>query len=112
MNNANCEVISNEKLLTVRITGEIDHHTSKEIREIADKAIIETLPEKVVIDLTGVTFTDSSALGLVLGRKKTCDGIGVETSLRVPSGRVKTMFDLAGLDRIIKYEEKNNNEKR
>ena len=54
--------------LKCSVSGEIDHHSAKRIREEVDRRIKEYTPTEVVMDLSGVTFMDSSGLGLVLGR--------------------------------------------
>ena len=40
-----------EKEIRVCLSGEIDHHTAKEIREKADAAIISAKPESIALDL-------------------------------------------------------------
>lgn len=40
--------------LTVHIGGAIDHHTAREARETADKAITDTGAKKLILDLSEV----------------------------------------------------------
>ena len=54
------------------IVGEVDHHNAKTARESIDKRIAEYGSECFGLDLSGVTFCDSSGLGLVMGRMKKC----------------------------------------
>ena len=70
---------SNEKdCLIMSVYGEIDHRYAIRIRNEADKKIV-TYPNKdFVIDLTGVTFMDSSGIALILRaqqRMQLLDGI-------------------------------------
>ena len=59
-----------DKLLILKITEEIDHHTSEKIRKRADYEIQIHIPKKVVFDFEKVTFMDSSGIGMIIGRYK------------------------------------------
>ena len=54
--------------LTIYLKGEIDHHTAREIREAADSLIQLNKPSVLRLDFSGVTFMDSSGIGLIMGR--------------------------------------------
>ena len=53
--------------LTAYLDGEIDHHTASLIRMGIDDAILHKRPEELILDFGGVTFMDSSGIGLVMG---------------------------------------------
>ncbi len=57
-----------EEKLQVLLSGDIDHHTAREMREVIDKRIEEIHPKRLILDFKGVTFMDSSGIGLVMGR--------------------------------------------
>ena len=57
-----------KKMPTVAISGELDHHTAEKIRTRMDKLIVEKKLKCVVLDLRGLTFMDSSGIGVLLGR--------------------------------------------
>jgi len=54
--------------LTAYLVGEIDHHNAAAVREPIDQAIAKLRPPRVRLDFAAVTFMDSSAVGLVMGR--------------------------------------------
>ena len=56
--------------LTVRLDGELDHERVGPIRAELDALIGDPKVRHLVLDLTGVSFMDSSAIGLVIGRYK------------------------------------------
>ena len=64
-----------------RLKGELDHHSVKEIRETIDGKLIDYRPLSVILDLSGVTFTDSAGLGLILGRYTRISGYGGKMKL-------------------------------
>ena len=103
------------KTMTVSLCGEIDHHTAKEIREKADAAIISAKPESIALDLSEISFMDSSGLGLIMGRYALMKDLSGSLSLRAPTAAVMKILTLAGMERIVKIEkptkEKNHEEK-
>lgn len=92
------------RVLTVRLTGEIDHHNAGKMRMEIDEAICHSRPRRLVFDLDGIDFMDSSGLGLIMGRYAVIQRMGGDMILRNPSERVKKIIDLSGLDRIVHIE--------
>ena len=54
--------------VTVYLSGEIDHHEAARLRPQIDDALTRKRPAEVELDFSDVTFIDSSAIGLVMGR--------------------------------------------
>lgn len=91
-------------ILTAKITGDIDHHSAKSVREKIDALIFAKKPSTVVLDLSAVEFMDSSGLGLILGRYTSAGEIGAELILYKPTARIRKILDLAGIERIMQIE--------
>lgn len=94
---------SNEKAaLIMKIDGEIDHRYATRIRREADRKIV-TYPEKTfIIDLSGVSFMDSSAIGVIIGRYKLVKSFGSEVLLVSCSESVGKILSMSGIKKIIK----------
>ena len=93
-----------EDFLTAYLSGELDHHTVKEIREAIDRDIVQSKPSQLVLDFRGVTFMDSSGIGLVMGRYKLMEEIGGTVLLtNLPS--LKKVMKLAGMDRLAQIKD-------
>ena len=109
----NCRVdVRKEKgMLSVALYGEIDHHSAVIVRSEIDGMIAEHRPERLVLDLSGIDFMDSSGLGLIMGRYALMQKIGGELTLSSPNERILKILRLAGLERIIKIEDGEKNEK-
>lgn len=86
------------------IKGEIDHHNAKIVRERLDRIIEEEAPVRFGLDLSGVTFCDSSGLGLVMGRNKKCAQVGSTLVIKNPSGAAFRILEIAGMDKLLKIE--------
>ena len=57
-------------VLTAFVQGEIDHHSAVGIRTEIDRRIQKDKPDILRLDYSGVTFMDSSGIGLIMGRYK------------------------------------------
>ena len=87
------------------LTGEIDHHSAKEIRSQLDNYIITVQPEIFAIDLSGITFMDSSGIGLILGRSRLLQECCGRLEIINPQPYIKRVLRLSGID--IKFGIKN-----
>lgn len=94
-----------EKVLTVEITEEIDHHIVEKIRRKIDDEIIRYMPRKVILDFSSVEFMDSAGIGMVLGRYKVIKMIGGSLELVNISPMLKKIFEMSGITRICEIKE-------
>ena len=90
--------------LAAYLTGEIDHHAAQALRREIDAQIDARMPELLTMDFSGVTFMDSSGVGLILGRGRRCPawvgGLLCKTH-RIPCAacwiwRISITFDRGG----------------
>lgn len=106
--NRNCSLFIseedvNEELLVV-LSGEIDHHSAVWVRTEIDERIMRYKPARTVIDLSGISFMDSSGIGLIMGRHARMQAVGGVLCVREPNERIMKIFELAGLNRIVSVE--------
>ena len=57
-----------DRELLLEFSGEMDHHGARNALKEVEIAIDAALPRSLILDFAGVTFMDSSGIGLVLGR--------------------------------------------
>ena len=91
-------------VLSVKLMGEIDHHSAVGVRADIDSLFFESRPRKIVLDLSEISFMDSSGLGLIMGRYALARDLGCAMALRSPSVAVMKILTLAGMERMIKIE--------
>lgn len=101
MDKINCEIKYADCGLRAIISGEIDHHTAKPIREKIDSAIYLYRPGVLTIDLCSVGFMDSAGLGLILGRYAKIRDLGGKLYVSDPSPEVEKILRLAGTDKLV-----------
>ena len=63
-------VSSRDSALTIALSGEIDHHAARELMAQLDQTVAERLPAHLVLDLSGVTFMDSSGIAVLLRARR------------------------------------------
>lgn len=54
------------RCLTARLLGELDHAAAKEVMPGIEDAVEEYLPRRRVLDLSGLSFMDSSGIAVIL----------------------------------------------
>ena len=81
--------------LPAYLTGEIDHHAPQALRREIDAQIDARMPELLTMDFSGVTFMDSSGVGLILGRGRQMSGLGGRLVVQNAPDTVRRMLDLA-----------------
>lgn len=89
------------------VCGEVDHHNAKAARVRLDSIIDSEQPVTFGLDLSGVTFCDSSGLGLVMGRMRKCMSVGSTMVVKNPSTAAYRILEIAGMDKILKIERGN-----
>lgn len=92
--------------MTVFLDGEIDHHSAAIIRAGIDDAILASRPETLVLDFGGITFMDSSGIGLVMGRYRLLRPLGGEIVMTNLPENIGKVMKLAGLEKIGRIEER------
>ena len=92
--------------LTAALIGELDHHAAAVLRQRIDSAVLSCRPRRLIIDLTRLTFMDSSGIGLIMGRYRLMVSLGGEVRLSGTSPRMERMIRLAGLDKLPIWEER------
>lgn len=95
------EAKSADRNLLLTLTGEIDHHGARGGIHEMELAVDAALPRKLVLDLSGVTFMDSSGIALILRaqqRMQLLDGSLLVCNVPPQARRV---LDAAGIGRLV-----------
>ena len=95
------EIISGEEHITAVLCGELDHHTAAAARELIDARLERSTPRLCIFDMAGISFMDSSGIGLLLGRQRVMDAYGGKVRVKNPSRYAEKIIRLAGLQRMI-----------
>lgn len=79
--------------VTIVLTGEIDASNAATITTQVERALGSGARD-IVVDLTDVSFFDSTGLGALIAARTACGDGGAALSLRAPSPQVRRILDL------------------
>lgn len=91
--------------VTVWLSGELDHHAARSLREQIDGVVERCGVRRLRLDFSGVPFMDSSGIGLIMGRYRTMQLIGGELQISGAADRLMTIMRLAGLEKLPIFEQ-------
>ena len=89
-----------DDLGVVVLSGEVDIFTAPQFKE----SLLELLDsgvKRLVVDLSAVTFIDSTALGVLIGGVRRVNSAGGAMALVVVSRPVERVLSITGLDRVF-----------
>jgi len=86
------------------VTGEIDIYTAPLFKQAVVNLVSEG-NQNVIIDLSGVTFMDSSGFGTLLGATKRLRPTGGGLHLASPNSTIQRMLRLTRLDSIMQIHD-------
>lgn len=84
----------------IAVSGEIDVATAPQLRECLHRVIAQG-DSTIDLDLLGVTFLDSTALGVLVGALKRCREVGGDLHLVVADPRIVKIFEITGLTNVF-----------
>jgi anti-anti-sigma factor len=87
-----------EGTVLVRITGDLDLATSPRVDDALASAPVA---ERVVIDLTGCTFVDSSGMRVLVQVARDAPGSGRGVSLVAPGAGIRRVLEISGVDTLL-----------
>src|SRR2546423_1905697 len=82
------------------LEGEIDLHVSPEVAESL-RTITANKPKQVVVDLTKVTYLDSSGLAVLINAMQDVKKYGGKLTLSGINTNVRSIFEMARLDQFF-----------
>ena len=88
------ESLANGAVIT--LSGELDAYDAPELRRTFE-TLLETEPALVVLDLTGVTFLDSTVLGAIVGLLRRVREGGGELRTVLPDTTARRIFEITNL---------------
>ncbi len=89
--------------LNLRLDGELGHHEALDVMEGIAEAVDCCLPKHTVLELSSLSFMDSSGIAVVVQSARRCADVGSTFEV---SGAPKTamrIFAAAGLNRRFKF---------
>jgi anti-sigma B factor antagonist len=86
------------------VGGEVDVATAPRLREQLI-ALVNDQRYRLIVDLSGVDFIDSTGLGVLIGALKRVRGHDGDLHLVCSDPRIVRVFEITGLDQIFRIHE-------
>ena len=87
--------------LIVKIRGEIDQHSTEQIRKQIESDFANLNARNIIFDFAHVSFMDSSGIGMMIGRYKELGKSGGRVFAINIGPEISRIFDISGLRKII-----------
>lgn len=82
------------------LTGALDHHTSTRLTDSV-RPLLRTDAPTVWLELSGLTFIDSTGLTCLLRLGRAATAVGGHLTLTAPSPPVQRLLDLTGIGQVL-----------
>jgi len=92
-------------MLTVALTGEIDHHCAKQYIKAITGKIEAYTPCVCVLDFSDVSFTDSSGIAVVINALRTMTRMDGTLRLVGLNSQPMKVFRASGIDKLVEIKE-------
>ncbi len=92
-------------VLTIALTGEIDHHRAKSYIEKITAKIEAYTPDECILDFSEVSFIDSSGIAVVINSMRQMAQIEGVLSLTGISEQPMRVFRTSGIDKLVQIKE-------
>lgn len=86
----------------LKATGYLDVSTSSRLRERIHELVGQEQPKVLLLDLAGIEFVDSSALGVILNGWKLMNAEGNTLAVVSPQARITKVFEITALNLSIR----------
>ena len=90
-------VIREGTVVTAVLSGELDEHSAPAIRRELDGLIASGGTERLIFDLGGVTFMDSSGIGVLLGRYRRLKAAGAGMGVINANAEIERLLRMSGV---------------
>lgn len=83
----------------VRLDGDLDVYTAPRLKETLDKSL--AIDAKVILDMTGVEFIDSTALGVLVGSLQLSQSNSCDFRLVIANRLLLKIFHITGFESMF-----------
>ena len=92
---------TSDRNLLLECRGELDHHAARDAMRQLELALDAALPRKLVLDLGGVTFMDSSGIALILRAQQRMQMLDGSLLVYNVPRQARRVLDAAGIGRLV-----------
>lgn len=90
------------QVLWILLPKELDHHSSRFLKENTEQILKEHYIRRIVFDFSGTDFMDSTGIGVLMGRYKRMKECGGEVLIYGANERIGRILKISGIYKIMK----------
>lgn len=94
-------VLIKKGTLIVSLTGELDHHSAKEVKDIVEEVIKNRGVKNLIFDFSKLSFMDSSGIGVIIGRYKLIAAMGGNVAIVSCNRSIDRLLTMSGITKLI-----------
>lgn len=98
---ADISVTTIDRKAVIRLGGRLDFSAHRVFRDAVDKALGHADVAEVTVDLSDVTYLDSSALGMLLMLRERAKALSCTADIVGASGGVRQVLDVASFGKLF-----------
>jgi anti-sigma B factor antagonist len=98
------DVQTDAPISVITLVGEIDVATCHDVRSLGVLSVQAAGITEVIIDMTGVTFIDSTGLGALIAVRNAARAADVTLRLRGITAGAAKLLKITGLDSVFEVE--------
>jgi len=95
------ETEDSDGIFTVKLFGEIDHHSAEKAYSELSELLTGTLCSEVILELSGLKFMDSSGIALFLRLFRRLKQAGKRLYIESPQPQPMKVLSASGIERMI-----------
>ena len=97
------DILTADRVQRIKITGEIDVYTAEDLRKHLN-SVKKEQGIHAELDISEVAYMDSTGLGVFVEFYKVVESIGGHVKITGVNTRLKRLFEITGLDKIMDIE--------
>ncbi|MFJ9448453.1 STAS domain-containing protein [Kitasatospora sp. NPDC101235] len=84
----------------LHLHGEVDHDQRQRLESVLERAVAER-PPRLVVDLAGLSFCDSTCLNVLLKTRIAARAAGIPLVLAAPTSQTRRLLEIIGADEVL-----------
>ena len=90
--------------LYVRCVGELDHHCARQVMELIERAMDRYLPAECALDMSALSFMDSSGIALILRLRQRMQQTRGTVWISRPMPQPRKVLRASGIERVVEIK--------
>jgi anti-anti-sigma factor len=96
-----CTIERSGDTITVTPEGDIGVETTAPMREVLRQVVESHDGDRIDVDMSAVTFLDSTGLGMLVAAHRAAANKGIELRLSEPGPMIRMVLEIANLDGVL-----------